>query len=161
MRREENQNQPRARPQIPVCSSHPPPGFSNELGTRWTQEGWDKGQGQGPKSRGAESTYTKALRAFHSPLTLMKESEMLRLRPWPGRGLRAEPRSSQLWMLRLRRETQGAQCQPRLGSSRSGALAPAPAPAPTLTPWGLGWESRLQAAVGLPQLPEHLLCVLC
>lgn len=52
---------------------------------------------------------------------------MVRLRPWPGRGVRAEPRSSQLWMLRLRRETRGARRQPQLGSSLSGALAPAPA----------------------------------
>lgn len=40
----------------------------------------------------------------------MEESEMERLRPWPGSGFREEPRSSQFWISRLqgdRRETLG------------------------------------------------------
>lgn len=62
--------------------------------------------GQGPESVGAEPTYRNDLRTFHLPWTQMKESEMDKPRPWPGRGVKAEPSSSQLRMFRLGRETQ-------------------------------------------------------
>lgn len=117
-------------------SFHLPSGLSDEPGIPWAQEGWEKDQGQGPKSLGAESTYTKDLRTFHSLWTLMKESEMVKLRPWPGRGVRVEPGSSQLWICRLRRERHGVLCQPQLGSLLSRALAlisTTPYPHPTGT----------------------------
>lgn len=53
-----------------------------------------------PKGRW-DLTYRKDLRAFHLPRSPMEESEMARLRPWPGSGFKEEPRSSQLWTSRL------------------------------------------------------------
>lgn len=85
---------------------------------------------------------------------------MVRLRPWPGRGVRAEPRSSQLWRLRLRRETQGAQRQPQRGSSPGGDLAPASA-RPTPTPGDLAGRACSRQACGSPPLRERLPCALC
>lgn len=98
-----------------------------KLGTPWTQEGWNESQSQGSEGLEAESTYSIRLRTFHLPLTLMKESEMEKCRPWLGRGFRAEPSSSQLWMFRLERDPQKRH-QPggrgRSSLSRGLALAP-------------------------------------
>lgn len=98
-----------------------------KLGTPWTQEGWNESQSQGSEGPEAQSTYSIRLRTFHLPLTLMKESEMEKCRPWLGRGFRAEPSSSQLWMFRLERDPQ-KRYQPggrgRSSLSRGLALAP-------------------------------------
>lgn len=73
-----------------------------------TQEEGTKAKVMGP--RVGNLTYRKDLRTFHLPRTPMEESEMARLRPWPGSGFREEPRSSQFWISRLqgdRREASG------------------------------------------------------
>lgn len=84
----------------PVCPSC---GLSEDPERR------NKGQSHGSKGRW-NLTYRKDLRTFHLPRTPMEESEMARLRPWPGSGFREEPRSSQFWISRLqgdRREASG------------------------------------------------------
>lgn len=134
-------------------SFHPPCGLCNELGTPWTQEEW--GQGQGPESLGVKPTYRNDLRAFHLPWTWMEESEMDRLRPWPGRAVKAEPSSSQLRMSRLRRETRrvasaSAWVQPQQGSCSHLCTFPSA---------GTGPAELLQVGVWVcAPLTEHLLC---
>lgn len=127
--------------------------LSCELGTPWTQEEWERGQGRGPESLGAEPTYRNDLRTFHLPRTWMKESEMEKLRPWPGRGVNVEPSSSQLRMSRLEREKWRAASAPAWGQPQQGL-----AHLCTFFPEGSGPVGLLQADVWVPPLPECLLC---
>lgn len=69
---------------------------------------------------------------------------MDRLRPWPGRGVKAELSSSQLWMFRLRRKTR------RAASALAGALI-----SPfTFPQWGLGQQGCFRQESGYPHLPR-------
>lgn len=115
---------------------------SDEGGTPWTREEWD--QGQGPESLGVEQTYRNDLRTFQWPWTRMEESEMDRLRPWPGRGVKAELSSSQLWMCRLWRETR------RAASALAGALT---SPC-TFPQWGLDQQGCFRQVSAYPHVPS-------
>lgn len=69
---------------------------------------------------------------------------MDRLRPWPGRGVKAELSNSQLWMSRLGRETW------RAASGLAGALI---SPC-TFPQWGLDQQGCFRQVFGYPHVPS-------
>lgn len=132
-------------------SLHPPRGLCDELETPRAQEEW--GQGQGPKSLGVEPTYRNDFRTFHLPWTWMEESEIDRLRPWPGRGVKAEASSSQLRMSRLRREMRRVASAPAWVQPQQGPCSQLP----IFPTGGLDQQGCFRRVSGHP----HLLSTCC